>query len=185
MLKFCALVLLLSTAAAYSQAPETKKHDAGPTLPLVKEVHNKEESRIHMGLNMGINNPEGTRGATPELGIDVGYQPMIPFGLSLELSTSRFDANDDELHKRVTLLTRGTYNFGGDTPVIRYSFIGLATGAVFLHDGTELGVAPLMGFDVPLDDAHNYSLGFIAKYLFVTSKDPDSLITSAALKIWF
>jgi hypothetical protein len=159
--------------------------ETGPTLPLVKKVESHEEQRMHFGINMGINIPEGTRGSTPELGIDIGFQPLIPFGLGLELSTSRFDGADDEYHKRTTLLARGTYNFGGDTPVIRYSYFGLATGAVWLNDGTELGVAPLVGFDVPLTDDHNCSLGFIAKYLFVTSKDPDSLMTSASLKFWF
>lgn len=186
MLKLCALILLLS-ASAFSQAQtEVKKEeDPGPTLPLVKEVQNKEEARMHMGLNLGINNPEGDHGATPEVGIDVGYQPLIPFGLSLELSTSRFSSTDDEYYKRTTLMTKGTYNFGGDTPVIRYSYFGIATGAVFLNDGTEFGIAPVIGFDVPLTDDHTYSLGYTARYLFVTSKDPDSLITSASLKYWF
>lgn len=164
---------------------QASKEDPGPTLPLIKEVHNREESRIHVGLNMGINNAEGTRGATPELGMDIGYQPMIPFGLSLEVSTSRFDGADDEYNKRTTILARGTYNFGGDTPVIRYSYFGIAAGPVFLNDGTEMGFAPVIGFDVPLTEDKAYSIGLIAKYLFVTSKDPDSLITSAAFKYWF
>ena len=56
MLKLCVLFLLITTSA-YSN------DDTGPTLPLVKEVHNKEESRMHMGLNLGVNNSEGTRGA--------------------------------------------------------------------------------------------------------------------------
>ncbi|HXH75894.1 MAG TPA: hypothetical protein VNJ08_13065 [Bacteriovoracaceae bacterium] len=213
MLKLCSLILLLTTSTyslARSNKPITYPHhfvqpknhatmdkpkaeeakveeDPGPTLPLIKEVHNAEERRIHLGVNMGINSPEGTRGATPEFGIDVGFQPLIPFGLSFELSTSRFDSSHDEMHRRVTALVRGTYNFGGDTPVIKYSYFGLATGAVMLHDGAEMGLAPLFGFDVPLygEADHSCSLGFMAKYLFVTSKDPDSLMTSAALKYWF
>lgn len=184
MLKLCIMVLFITTSA-FSQTNEVKKEDPGPTLPLVKEVQNKEEFRMHVGMNLGINNPEGTRGATPELGVDVGFQPVIPFGVGFEVSTSRFSSSDDQYHKRTTMMVRGTYNFGGDTPVLRYSYFGLATGAVFLNDGSELGVAPLIGFDVPLDDAHTYSLGYSARYLFVTSKDPDSLITSASLKYWF
>jgi hypothetical protein len=185
MLKIFAMILLL-TASVYSQAQTSAPaDDSGPTLPVIKKVENKEESRIHLGLNMGINSPEGTRGSTPELGIDIGFQPIIPFGLSLELSTSKFDGADREMHHRTTLMTRGTYNFGGDTPVIKYSYVGMATGVVFLHDGMELGVAPVTGFDVPLNDDHSCSMGFMAKYLFVTSKDPDSLITSVAIKHWF
>lgn len=179
MKRFMLVLLVLTSSNAFSQT------EPGPTLPLIKVVETTEESRIHMGLNLGINNPEGTRGSTPEIGFDVGFQPIIPFGASLELSTSRFASGDDEFHKRTTMLVRGTYNFGGDTPVIRYSYVGVATGAVFLSDGTELGVAPLFGFDVPLDEAHKYSMGFMGRYLFVTSKDPDSLITSLAMKFWF
>lgn len=184
-MKFCILLLILSLSAFAETTPTSAAQDSGPTLPHMKAVETLEESRIHFGFNLGINNPEGSRGATPEFGIDVGFQPVIPFGLSLELSTSRFDGNDDELHKRSTILTRGTYNFGGDTPVIKYAYVGAATGPVFLHDGTEWGFAPLLGFDVPLDVAHTWSLGYSARYLFVTSKDPDSLITSGTLKYWF
>ncbi len=192
MLKVSSLVLMLSASAiSYAQSSAVppveiaKEEEVGPTLPLIKKVQNKEESRIHFGYNLGINNPEGSRSASPELGIEVGFQPLIPFGLSLELSTSRFDSSHDEFHRRTTLLLRGTYNFGGDIPVIRYSYFGLATGAVFLSDGTEVGIAPVAGFDIPLTDDHAWSLGFMAKYLFVVSEDPDSLITSASLKLWF
>lgn len=181
MLKFCTLALLL-TVSTISLA---QIDEAGPTLPLVKGVNTQEEARMHMGLNLGINNSEGSYGGTPEFGIDYGFQPVIPFGVSLELNTSRFDSSHDESNRRTTFMVRGTYNFGGDTPVIRYSYFGLATGAVFLSDGTELGLAPLIGFDVPLTEDKTYSLGFMAKYLFVTSSAPDALITSAAVKYWF
>jgi hypothetical protein len=180
-------LLLLLTSFAFAFADDAPVVDHGPTFPVVKEVHNRLERRMHVGVNMGINNPEGTRGATPELGMEVGFQPLIPFGLSLELSSSRFFSGDIDTYKRNTVLVRGTYNLGGETPVIRYSYLGLATGAVFLHDGMELGVAPVTGFDIPLYSEldHSCSLGFMAKYLFVTTDDPDSLITSAALKYWF
>ena len=179
MKKLCALALLLSTSA-YSQT-ET----SGPTLPMVKEVHNQEESRMHMGVNFGINNPEGSRGATPEFGVDLGLQPLIPFGFGVELNTSRFVRSDDESYKRTSLLARGTYNFGGDIPVIRYSYFGLATGPIFIEEGTRLGIAPLMGFDIPITEDRSTSLGFMTKFLFVTGNAPDSLMTSAALKYWF
>lgn len=188
MFKLCTLAVLITTsAAAFSQAPVEKKEDPGPTFPQVKNVQNNQERRIHLGLNLGINSAEGRRGSTPELGLEMGFQPLIPFGLSLELSTSKFDGDDDESHRRTTLLGKGTYNFGGDTPVVRYSYLGLGTGPVFLNDGTELGVAPLLGFDIPLygDTDQACSLGFMAKYLFVTGHKPDSLITSAAVKYWF
>jgi hypothetical protein len=187
MLKLCILAVMITTSA-FSQTSEVeKKEDPGPTFPVVKTVENHEESRMHLGLNLGINSPEGKRGSTPELGVEIGFQPLIPFGLSLELSTSKFDGADDEMHKRTTLLAKGTYNFGGDAPIVRYSYLGLGTGPVFLNDGMEFGFAPLMGFDIPLygETDHSCSVGFVAKYLFVTTNDPDSLITSAAVKYWF
>lgn len=187
MLKLCTLAVLITTSAFAQTAEVEKTEEPGPTFPVVKEVNNSEERRVHLGLNLGINSPEGSLGSTPELGIEVGFQPLIPFGLSFELSTSKFDGADDEMHKRTTLLAKGTYNFGGDAPILRYSYLGLGTGPVFLNDGTEFGFAPLLGFDIPLlgETDHTCSVGFVAKYLFVTSKDPDSLITSAAVKYWF
>ena len=186
MLKVLATSAVL--ALSLSSFAQTMTEEKAPTIVQPHPVQRTNEYRTHFGINAGINNPEGSRGATPELGIDVGYQPYIPFGIGAELSTSRFDGADDEMHKRVTLLGRGTYNFGGETPVIRYSYVGLAAGPVFLHDGTEFGIAPVMGFDIPLFDKSvedSVSLGFITKYLFVTSKDPDSLMTSAAVKWWY
>ncbi len=187
MLKFVTLALLVSGPVFAQTASVEKKDEAGPTFPVMKKVQNLEERRIHFGVNLGVNSPEGSRGSTPELGMELGFQPMIPFGFSVEASTSRFSSDDDEYHKRTTVLGKGTYNFGGDTPVVRYSYLGLGAGPVFLNDGTELGIAPLLGFDIPLlgETDHSVSLGFTAKYLFVTSKDPDSLITSGAFKYWF
>lgn len=190
MFRLCILALSLATTSfAFAQTDSSATTteaapEVGPTLPLIKEVQNSEEFRFHLGFNLGINIPEGSRGATPELGFDIGFQPLIPFGLGLEISTSRFDDSHDAFHRRTTALVRSTYNFGGDIPVIKYSYLGFAAGPVFLSDGTEFGFAPIAGFDVRLSEEHNCSLGFVTKYLFVTSKDPDSLMTSAAVKFW-
>lgn len=187
MMKFAFAIFCLVGCLTSFAADEAQTEVKTPTFPIPKPVEAKENYRFHVGILPGINMAEGTRGPTPELGFDIGYQPFIPYGVGLELSTSKFDGADTEMNRRTTLLAKTSYNFGGDLPVIKYSYVGVAAGPVFLNDGTEMGFAPLMGFDVPLGaDIHElFSLGFYAKYLFVTSKDPDSLITSAAIKFWY
>jgi hypothetical protein len=187
MMKFAFALLCLVGCLTSSFAAQEHKPESTRIFPLPKPVVEKENYKMHVGLLTGINIPEGRRGATPEIGVDIGYQPFIPYGLGLELSTSRFDAADDEMHKRVTMLAKGSYNFGGDLPVIRYSYVGLAGGAVFLHKGPEMGIAPTMGFDIPLGpEIHDaMTLGFYTKYLVVSGGQPDSLMTSAAFKFWY
>jgi hypothetical protein len=85
---------------------------------------------------------------------------------------------------------KGTYNFGGTTPVIKDSFVGVGVGPVIKNDGTDIAIAPLAGFDIPLKEETNherdfYSLGLHAKYMFVSSSDPKELSVNAALKYWY
>jgi hypothetical protein len=88
-------------------------------------------------------------------------------------------------------LAKGTYNFGGTTPLIRYSYLGVGLGPVWdnientLH--TSFGVAPLLGFDIPLtsEDNSRFSLGAAGSYLFVNNTMPDAVTVNATAKYWF
>lgn len=180
------LLLAAVVAVVGSVASFAADERANGTFPGPKKVENYSEYRTHFGVSAGYNIPEGDPDTTPEIGVNLGYQPYVPFGVGVELSTSKFDSDQRADYRRTTALAYATYNLGGTIPIIHGSYIGLAAGPAFLNDGTELAVAPLLGFDLPLAtvNGRKVTLGLNAKYLIVTDAT-DSLITNAALKFWF
>lgn len=159
------------------------------TFPELKKSP-ADEMAYSMGLTAGVNAPESTNDDTGVAGAIIGFQPVAPLGLGLEVNTSRFNNGDDQNYKSIATLARATYNFGGDIPVIRDSFLGAAGGPLFLSnsntDQTEWGIAPLAGFDIPLAERKRdvISLGLDAKYL-ITTDTPDAIVAQGAVKYWF
>lgn len=182
--------LILALAASASVYAASTERDSTSTFPKERPLSEWSESRPHVGLIAGLAAPEGSFRSTTEYGIEAGYQPYIPFGLGAELTHLRTRSDVDELLDRTTLLLKGTYNFGGTTPIIKDSYVGLGFGAIAKNDGTDLAMAPLVGFDIPLKDATQkgrefFSLGAHAKYVVVSSNDPDALSVNAVLKYWY
>jgi len=172
-------VLLTGSFASFAEA------ELQGTLPDVKRADTIDEYKFHMGLAAGVSSPEGSQDATPEFGVDVGFQPVIPFGFGLEGSTTELDNGANT--QRTNLFARATYNFGGEVPVLRSSYLGVAAGPTFLENAnTEWTVAPLIGFDIPLaKKAHDViTLGLNGKYAFI-SNTPDAVIATAAVKYWY
>lgn len=164
--------------------------DSTSTFPVERPLSSWSESRPHIGVIAGVAAPEGSFHSTAEYGIDAGYQPYVPFGLGAEITHSRTRSSSDELLDRTSLLIKGTYNFGGDTPVIKDSYVGIGVGPILKNDGTDIAAAPLVGFDIPLKDETNkdrnfFSLGAHAKYVVVSSSDPDGLSVNGVLKYWY
>ena len=184
-----ALVVLTSSVAAFAQMSESEKarvkNKMEGTLPDAQPVESKDMYKIHMGLTAGVSNPNGDVESSPEYGINVGFQPYVPFGFGAEATTTEMDDSDIS---RTNLLVRGTYNFGGDIPVLRSSYVGVVTGPMFQSDGgdTEYSVGPTLGFDIPLQDKSSdfLSLGLAAKYLYTTDVQ-DSFSAGLALKYWY
>ena len=146
--------------------------------------------RPHFGVTLGVSEPEGSYDAAGEIGVNVGYQPFVPFGFGASLSSVRNLPQEDRGPdvERTTLLARGTYHISGEVPVIRHSWFGVAMGPVFSDDGTDFAIAPIAGFDIPIDQAEskNYmSLGADAQYLVVNNDQPDSLTVSGVVKFWY
>lgn len=162
------------------------------TLPAVRGPAVDDELKPHVGAIIGFQEPEGSGGAGPDYGLDIGFQPYIPFGFGLELSGSRNTEVD-----QTRLLIRGTYNFGGDIPVISNSYIGAGIGPVIGSVGDSdrvlLGFAPMVGFDIPVYAFSSLSegrkdfltLGLHAKYLILEGSDPDALSANGVVKYWF
>lgn len=146
--------------------------------------------RPHFGVTLGVSEPEGSYDSSGEIGVNFGYQPYVPFGFGASLSSVRNLPQEDREPdiERTTLLARGTYNFGGELPVIRHTWIGAALGPVFSDDGTDFAIAPIAGFDIPINqtESKNYvSLGADAQYLIVNNDQPDSLTVSGVVKFWY
>ncbi len=182
------LTLMASSLTAFAQMSESEKRNVESrlegTLPNPKAVEEKSEYKIHMGLTAGVNSPNGDAESSPEFGINVGFQPYIPFGLGAEVITAELGDSDVQ---RTSVLARGTYNFGGDIPVLRSSFVGVATGPMFIDgDNVEWSAGPLAGFDIPLQNKASdfLSLGLQAKYLWTTGTQ-DSFSAGLALKYWY
>lgn len=190
LLTITALSLSLSAFAQMSEAEKAKvENKLEGTLPESREA-TRDEYKVHMGLSAGVNSPNGDVESSPEFGVNVGFQPYIPFGFGGELVTS--EINDTNI-QRTSLLARGTYNFGGDIPVLRSSFIGVAAGPMWINfdgdnnDEVEWSAGPLAGFDIPLKSGANsdyLSLGLQAKYLYTTDSE-DALSAGLALKYWY
>ncbi len=187
MVKMVSLVAMFSSSlSSFAEVNDGEKTNGHGSFSEAHAVEFQDQYRMHVGLNLGVNSPRGAIDASPEMGLNVGFQPFIPFGLGGEISTSHLDG--ETRRRRTTLLAQGTYNLAGDLPIIRHSYMGVGTGPMFVSgNNTVWALAPLAGFDIPLTGTHTqkaFSLGLDVKYL-LTSKTPNSLVSNASLKYWF
>lgn len=141
----------------------------------------------HIGAIGGISGlPGDNTGGL--LGVDVGFQAVDAISLGANFAMAGM-AQD---YERMTLFGKAAYNFSGDLPVIRYSFLGANVGwirdSVEIFPGFEatdnyLGVGPVFGFDQPF--SRYWTGGLEAKYIFnFEDETPNSLVVLAAVKYW-
>jgi hypothetical protein len=181
------IAALTSSLSAFAQMSQEEKSSTRSrlegSLPEPQAVENKDQYKIHMGLIAGVNSPRGDSDSSPEFGINVGFQPYVPFGLGAEVITAELDNTNIQ---RTSILARGTYNFGGDIPVLQSSYLGVTSGPMFVDGNTEWSAGPLVGFDIPLQNqtSNFLSLGLQAKYLWTTNSQ-DGLSAGVALKYWY
>lgn len=181
------IAVLTSSLSAFAQMSQEEKSSARSrlegSLPEPQAVESKDQYRLHMGLTAGVSSPRGDADSSPEFGINVGFQPYVPFGLGAEVITAELDNTNIQ---RTSILARGTYNFGGDIPVLRSSYLGVTAGPMFVDGKTEFSTGPIAGFDIPLQNqtSNFLSLGLQAKYLWTTDTQ-DALSAGVALKYWY
>ncbi len=185
---------LASTMMAIWMAPAAAAQGAkSSTLPTPRAVTSDLEKKVHLGLRVGAVSPGSGYDKAPEFGVEYGHQPYIPFGMSVEFSGYETDREVSDLN-RLKLLAKGSYNFGGQIPVIRDAFVGAGLGPVLdtVNDvaRARLGISLQTGFDIPLTDSGNvqprsYSLGADARYLFVSDSSPDDFNLTGVVKYWF
>lgn len=194
------LQLFIATAALvlFSHVSFAATENEGSTHgTFVKPTKDMDQAdwKPHVGAILGMANPEGNFDSAVNYGIDIGFQPYIPFGAGLELSSGESDRNNNvgarEHLRRTLVLARGTYNFGGDLPLIRHSYVGALLGPTIdsnsSYEGVHLGLGPALGFDIPLRDQTQkaLSLGLNAKYLLVNDAAPDLFALNGVVKYWF
>lgn len=177
----------------FSSLPLLAADETGKSVtPQPRPVTESSEWKPHVGIIMGAAYPEGNGGASGEFGLDIGYQPYIPYGLGAQYTHSRVDVGDGT-QDRDTLWVKGTYNFGGDIAILKESYVGLGLGAVFSSDETAAAVAPLIGFDLPVGNkaaAHElgkdfFTLGASARYAVISNGDVDTFSLNAIVKYWY
>lgn len=169
--------------------------DIGNTLseamPEVRAVESAEEYQPHVSLLGGVSTPEGSYDTGGEYGIDVGFQPLIPFVTALELSQANYEADAGADLTRTNLLLKGSYHFGGETIVLKDSYLGLAVGALLEDAGesTDMygGLMPNLGFDIPTIQVEDdwVTLGANARYLITSSDAPDVFSLNGVVRYLF
>ncbi len=188
--KIIALALVTGSLATHAQSLGERMDRVGNkmegTFPEVRAAQSKDDLRFHMGLTAGVNSPDSNldNDESAEYGINVGFQPLVPFGVGAEITTTELDDGTND--QRTSVLARGTYNFGGDIPILKNMWLGAAGGPVIIDNKFEWAVAPTAGFDIPLSTKMHdvISIGLNAKYMYI-SNVPDSLVAAAAVKYWY
>jgi len=172
---------LIFSATAFAAEPAKQS-----VLPRPRPVAQSSEWKPHFGVVLGAAQPERSGVTASEIGIDIGYQPYIPYGLGAEFIHSRID-DREKVADRNTLWLKCTYNFGGTQTLIKDSYVGLGLGAVFKSDGTSAAAAPLIGFDIPMkeEDGKTLTLGMNSRYAVVADDEVDTFSITGVLKYWY
>lgn len=165
---------------------------ASELIPEVREVHSESELKPHFGVMAGVGDPDGSQNVGGNYAVELAYQPVIPFSLGLHFAISNFqNSSDSDKLVRNSLLIKGGYNFGGNLPVIRYSYLAVNAGMIWedtrSNDGLAFGAMPNAGFDIPvlaMEDG-KLSLGVNVAYLLVTSGNPDTFSANGVVKYWY
>lgn len=182
----CPILMLMGTTSnAVEETPSRVKE----SFPKLRKAQNLEEEKVSVGVNAGSALTEG-RANTLGYGVEAAFQPVIPLSAVLELGGYVAPASGTTpVLTRTKLLARGQYNLGGDIPFVRYSWVGVGIGPVWdnMNNSTviSLGVAPIVGFDIPINEDAKFSLGANANYMFVGNAKPDVFALNGVAKYWF
>lgn len=166
------------------------------TLPEPRPVQSNAEYQPHIGIKGGVTTFDEGYPARGSFGLEAGFQPYVPFALSVEaLFTDQSAKTPKPGASKVSrshLLAKGTYNFGGETELIRYAHVGAVAGTVFdrINDANTTAFAwgPVGGMDFPIAtvlDNQRISLGVELTYLFVGGGSPDNVNIDGLAKYWF
>jgi hypothetical protein len=160
-------------------------------LPPAKKAEGKAELKPSLAVFGGMADTAEGRKTGIGYGVEGGWQPVIPMSVVFEASQYVSNpGNGTAGLTRTRTLAKVNYNFGGGTPVIRHSYLGIGAGPVLdniNHSTTiDLGIAPQLGFDIPLGrEQENVSLGANANYMWVGGAKPSVFSLNGVVKYWF
>jgi len=181
-------ILVLSVSVASSLAfAETGKNIFTPP----KKAEGRSETKPSIALSAGMSDTDGNRRTTVGYNAEYAIQPVIPFSVGVKLgSYSTPSTSSQAALTRTNLLLTGDYNFGGDIPVIKNSYVGLELGPVLDNinnaSTVDFGLAPRIGFDIPIGEApQKFSLGALADYMWIGGAKPNVFALNGVVKYWF
>ncbi len=163
------------------------------TRAAAKEIaQTAKEGKPSVGLRLGVAEGSGNFTEGFEYGAEVGTQVWDQVSIVAELSGTTVDRTGNKPSlTRTKLLGKGFYNFAGNIPVIKYSYVGAGLGPVYdnvVNEGKwNLGFSPQAGFDIPLSSEmqSKISLGLNVAMLYVTGGTPNTFSANAVAKYWF
>src|ERR1035437_6941611 len=152
--KISTLIVLLSTSMLTSAfADDDTSAGSSRALPEMRRAEGWAELKPSLGVFSGYTDMQNNHLNSTAYGVELGYQPYIPLGAALELSGFAINSAPGRAAlTRTKLMVKGNYNFGGDIPVIKDSYVGIGIGPVWDNishkTDVEFGVAPQLGFDI-------------------------------------
>ncbi len=183
----CMKKLMLSTLFMMIAANSYAQKNVNTSTVTPHRVTEDSGYKPHLGLVAGTSTPEGSNKTGSEFAIDAGYQAYVPFSVGFEISRNSYENENTGMEYRDNLMAKAAYNFGGNIPVIKNSYIGVGAGISMIENVGHLVSSPLLGFDIPVTRAQEnpLSLGALAKYLVYEGTNPDSLTVAAVVKYWY
>jgi hypothetical protein len=191
-------VLLLGVFCAFSAtaAPEegaSRGRSESGVFPRVRDVRDQSEFRPHAGVMLGVADRNGSSSQDASFTLDVGFQPVVPFGYSVQIQHTPGDRpvpGGRSKFNTTNFLMKGVYHLGGGTSVLRHSYFGVKTGVVLSamegDNDLNFAVGPALGFDIPVDRSNRFTLGTEFAYLGVLGDaSPDQVSLLGAVKYWF
>ncbi len=164
---------------------------ASDLTPELRTVSSDTQLKPHVGLSAGFGDPEGDINPGGNYALEVGYQPIIPLSIALELAVSHYPIEGPEKLNRTSAIIKTAYNFGGQIPVIRYGYVGLGVGPMWedraVQNEMALAIMPQLGFDYPIEGLADQplSLGLNVSQLFSSSDTPDTFAMAGVIKYWY
>lgn len=160
--------------------------------PEIRAVQEDSQFKPHVGLGLGFGDPNGTLDAGGNYSIEAGFQPVIPLSIIGDFTVENYNQEGPGKLVRNRFFVKANYNFGGDIPFIRYTYVGLGAGPMWedtnFDNELAFGLMPNAGFDYPLDhviDRSPLSLGANVSHLYSSSDTPDVFAVKGVVKYWY